>query len=79
MIHKCPDPSIIPQVTEEMFSTWMRIMTQVPGSVLWLSRLAVSNGTEARLRSAAASRGVSPDRLLPSETKEVLQGLKITL
>ena len=63
------------QVTEEMFSTWMRIMTDVTGSVLWMSRLAVSNETEARLRSAAASRGVSPDRLLPSKTKEIFGGL----
>jgi len=50
-------------------------MTDVPGSVLWMSRLAVSNETEARLRSAAASRGVSPDRLLPSKTKEIFGGL----
>lgn len=45
-----------------IFDVWMKIMKQVPGSVLWLldgPAQAVQN-----LRNEAAKRGVSPDRLI---------------
>ena len=46
----------------QMFSVWMRILSQVPDSVLW----QFSNGAEmeANLRQAAQSHGVSPERLV---------------
>jgi protein O-GlcNAc transferase len=45
-----------------IFDVWMRLLREVKGSVLWLSKpddFAVEN-----LRSAAAKRGVSPERLI---------------
>jgi predicted O-linked N-acetylglucosamine transferase (SPINDLY family) len=45
-----------------MFDAWMRILKQVPGSVLWL---AVRQATaQANLRREAASRGVDESRLV---------------
>ncbi|HEY4373396.1 MAG TPA: tetratricopeptide repeat protein [Burkholderiales bacterium] len=45
-----------------LFDLWMRLLAQVPGSVLWLS----SHGEEvqARLRREAAQRGIDPARLV---------------
>ena len=40
----------------------MRLLQEVPGSVLWL--LQDNAGAEANLRSAAAARGVNPARLV---------------
>ncbi len=47
--------------TEEMFSAWMQILQQVPGSLLWL--LADNRWSEANMRAAAQARGVAPERL----------------
>ncbi|MBB2485748.1 acetylglucosamine transferase [Mitsuaria sp. WAJ17] len=47
--------------TEEMFSAWMQILQQVPGSLLWL--LADNTWAEANMRAAAQARGVAPERL----------------
>ncbi|MEO3715841.1 acetylglucosamine transferase [Roseateles flavus] len=47
--------------TEEMFSAWMQILQQVPGSLLWL--LADNRWAEANMRAAAQARGVAPERL----------------
>jgi len=46
----------------EIFGVWMRILSRVPGSVLWLK----SGGAtmEANLRREAEARGVSPERIL---------------
>ena len=44
------------------FSTWMRILQQVEGSVLWL--LAGNPVAGANLRKAAAERGIDPRRLI---------------
>ena len=46
----------------EIFATWMRILAQVPGSVLWLK----SGGPtmEANLHREAGARGVIPERIL---------------
>ena len=41
---------------------WMRLLQEVPGSVLWL--LHDNAGAEANLRRAAAARGVNPARLV---------------
>lgn len=54
----CHDYKINPNV----FNIWMRLLAQVPGSVLWLvSRNAVS---QRNLRKEAEARGVSSDRLI---------------
>lgn len=47
--------------TPDVFSVWMRILAQVPGSVLWL--LSDNPWAEANLRREAALRGVDPQRL----------------
>ena len=50
------------KILPETFSAWMRILCRVPGSVLWLletNQLAMQN-----LRSSAAARGVSSDRII---------------
>ncbi|MCC6134674.1 MAG: tetratricopeptide repeat protein [Gammaproteobacteria bacterium] len=49
-----------------MFSVWMRILSQVPGSVLWL--LAASKPDVAsNLRREAESRGIAGERLIFAE------------
>jgi len=45
-----------------IFDVWMRILKQVPGSVLWLLRLTPE--FEDNLRREASARGVDPDRLV---------------
>ncbi len=50
------------KIEERMFSCWMRILSQVDGSVLWLYQ---SNPVaRARLEREAAVRGVNPQRLI---------------
>ncbi|RKP58452.1 tetratricopeptide repeat protein [Pararobbsia silviterrae] len=48
--------------TPEMFDVWMRILSRVPGSVLWL--LADNPYAEANLRREAQQRGVDGARLI---------------
>jgi protein O-GlcNAc transferase len=45
-----------------IFDVWMRILRDVPGSVLWLLELAP--GVAGNLRREATARGVDPDRLV---------------
>ncbi|MBV8165820.1 MAG: glycosyltransferase, partial [Alphaproteobacteria bacterium] len=45
------------------FDAWMKILTDVPGSVLWLSA-AADAAAEDELRAAARARGVDPARLV---------------
>ncbi len=50
------------KILPQMFDIWMRLLTQVEGSVLWLyvrSEEAIGN-----LRREAVARGVDPDRLV---------------
>lgn len=47
------------KITPEVFDIWMHLLTQVPGSVLWLRQ-----GNEAVLRREAQARGVDPTRLV---------------
>jgi protein O-GlcNAc transferase len=50
------------KITAEVFSIWMRLLDQVPGSVLWLFD---SNSSATRnLQAEAASRGIAPERLI---------------
>jgi predicted O-linked N-acetylglucosamine transferase (SPINDLY family) len=50
------------KITPDVFDIWMRILKQVDGSVLWL--FAGNLSAERNLRSEAAARGVSEDRLI---------------
>jgi predicted O-linked N-acetylglucosamine transferase (SPINDLY family) len=50
------------KISPALFDTWMRILTRVPGSVLWL-RLD-SEIARANLLKKAALRGVDADRLI---------------
>ena len=58
------------KVTPKTFDGWMRILQQVPGSVLWL---AENNAiSAANLRKEAGARNVSPDRLVFAKRMESL-------
>jgi predicted O-linked N-acetylglucosamine transferase (SPINDLY family) len=48
--------------TPEMFDVWMRILHQVPDSVLWL--LSDNKWAEKNLRREAQSRGITSDRII---------------
>jgi predicted O-linked N-acetylglucosamine transferase (SPINDLY family) len=49
------------KITPTVFDIWMRLLTQIERSVLWLYAGAE---TQANLRRKAAARGVEPDRLI---------------
>lgn len=50
------------KITETIFDIWMRILSQVEASVLWL--LKSTDEAESNLRREAATRGVNPNRLV---------------
>jgi predicted O-linked N-acetylglucosamine transferase (SPINDLY family) len=50
------------KILPEMFDVWMRLLAEVPGSVLWL--FADNDDVIANLRSEARVRGVAPERLI---------------
>ncbi|MGH8119718.1 MAG: tetratricopeptide repeat protein, partial [Gammaproteobacteria bacterium] len=50
------------KITPDIFTIWMRLLTEVPGSVLWL--LKDNEQMEMKLRREAAARGVEPERLV---------------
>jgi predicted O-linked N-acetylglucosamine transferase (SPINDLY family) len=50
------------KITAPIFDIWMRLLTRVQGSVLWLSK--INKHAEANLRREAAARGVDPGRLV---------------
>ena len=50
------------KITPEMFSIWMRLLEQVPGSVLWLSRANLT--AMCNLRREAEARGIAGDRIV---------------
>ena len=47
--------------TPEMFGAWMRILAQVPDSILWL--LADNDTARANMQAAATAQGIAPERL----------------
>jgi predicted O-linked N-acetylglucosamine transferase (SPINDLY family) len=61
------------KITREFFSTWMRILTQVEGSVLWL----VDDNAKAtnNLRREAEARGVTAERLIFSKRVQLPEHL----
>jgi len=50
------------KITRPVFEVWMRLLTQVPGSVLWL--LQDNPWAAENLRREALARGVAPGRLV---------------
>ena len=48
--------------TPEMFGAWMRILAQVPGSVLWL--LADNDTARNNMLRVAGEHGITPERLV---------------
>jgi protein O-GlcNAc transferase len=48
--------------TPELFGVWMRLLTDVAGSVLWLN--TQNKEAQANLCREAAARGVAPERLI---------------
>lgn len=50
------------KLTEGTFARWMKILLAAPGSVLWL--LTGNDNADQRLREAAKSAGIAPERLI---------------
>ena len=50
------------KITPQIFDVWMRLLQQVPGSVLWL--LKANDDAHANLQREAVRRGVDPARLV---------------
>ena len=50
------------KLTPSVFASWMRILKQVPGSVLWL--LEGNSQFPQNIRRAAAAAGVAPERMI---------------
>jgi predicted O-linked N-acetylglucosamine transferase (SPINDLY family) len=50
------------KLTPERFGSWMRILAQVPGSVLWL--YVNNEAVSANLRNEAERHGIAPERLI---------------
>lgn len=50
------------KINPAIFDIWMRLLRQVPGSVLWLMKL--NESAERNLLKEAESRGVDPGRLI---------------
>src|SRR6185295_11968492 len=50
------------KITPMMFDIWMRLLLDVPGSLLWL--LADNAAAQSNLRASASAQGVDPARLV---------------
>lgn len=50
------------KITPELFATWLRILQQVPGSVLWM--LADNESVRPNLQQLCELQGVAPERLV---------------
>ena len=50
------------KITPQIFSIWMGLLQQVPGSVLWLMKL--KEAAQVNLRREAAKYGIEPSRLI---------------
>jgi predicted O-linked N-acetylglucosamine transferase (SPINDLY family) len=53
------------KITRSVFDVWMRLLTQVPASVLWLKQPGPD--TRSNLEQEAAARGIDPQRLIFAE------------
>ena len=57
------------KISPQTFDVWMRILQQVPGSVLWL-QAAGQEKVKENLRKEAQARGVNPARLVFADKLE---------
>jgi predicted O-linked N-acetylglucosamine transferase (SPINDLY family) len=57
------------KLNQRVFSTWMRILRDVPESVLWLLGRETLGAVASRLRSQASAAGVDPARLVFSKSR----------
>jgi len=78
--HGLPDAGVVfccfnntYKITPAVFDTWMDILKQVKGSVLWLFK--DNAAAVANLRKEAERRGVHPSRLIFAERMDVAQHL----
>lgn len=55
------------KITPAVFQCWLRILSEVKGSVLWL--LTGADNTNARLRQQAEQQGISQERLIFAQKK----------
>ena len=53
------------KITAPVFARWMRLLGQIPGSVLWLKQTGAK--TKANLLAAAQGHGIAPERLVFAE------------
>jgi protein O-GlcNAc transferase len=61
------------KITSEVFEVWMRLLTKVDGSVLWLRRF--NDVTEQNLRREACARGVDASRIVFAERADLPEHL----
>lgn len=61
------------KVTQPVFDIWMRLLSQVPGSVLWM----LEDNADARvnMETAAVARGIDPKRLIFAPRKKLPEHL----
>lgn len=59
------------KMTRDLFATWMRLLSEVPGSVLWLADL--KEQANGNLRAYAEAAGVDPARLIFAGRTETTQ------
>ena len=57
-----------------VFESWMRILSAVEGSVLWLYPMGAL--AQANLRAAATKRGIAPERLIFAELAPIADHLR---
>ncbi|MBN8919912.1 MAG: hypothetical protein J0H62_04275, partial [Rhizobiales bacterium] len=50
------------KITPDVFDVWIRLLSDVPGSVLWM--LQPNDTAIGNLRAAASARGIAPERLV---------------
>ncbi|MGO9513688.1 MAG: tetratricopeptide repeat protein [Steroidobacteraceae bacterium] len=59
------------KITPSVFDVWMRILNQMPGSVLWMR--SAERDSIANLRREARGRGIPPERVLFAPRLEAME------
>ena len=61
------------KIVPRMFDVWMRLLKEIPGSVLWL--YITADQARENLRAEAKKRGIDPERLVFAEYKPLSEHL----
>ena len=61
------------KIMPDVFDIWMRLLSNIEGSVLWL--LKANQTAEQNLRKEATRRGINPDRLIFAEPMRLTEHL----